>query len=148
MMAWYEDEFQPFNALLRLQDALQRAFERPMATWLAGPSGRGVFPALNVFTEKDSYVVRMELPGLAPENIVIGRQGKTLRIEGKRERPAAGEGSLHRRERWSGEFTRSLQLPEDLDLDKTEASYRNGILTVRIPKREEEKPRQIPVSTP
>ena len=145
-MAWYEEEFQPFNALLRLQDALQRAFERPMGAWLAGPSGRGVFPALNVFNEKDNYVVRMELPGLAPENIVIDRQGRTLRIEGKRERPAVGEGSLHRRERWAGEFARSLQLPEDLDLDKTEASYRNGILTVRIPKSEEEKPRQIPVS--
>jgi HSP20 family protein len=147
MRAWYENEFQPISALLRLQDALQRAFERPMAPWLAGPSGRGVFPALNVFNEKENFVVRMELPGLSPENIVIDRQGQTLRIEGKREQPSIDEGSLHRRERWAGEFTRSLQLPEDLDLDKTEASYRNGILTVRVPKSEAQKPRQIPVST-
>jgi HSP20 family protein len=54
---------------------------------------------------------------------------------------------LHRRERWTGEFTRSLQLPDELDLEKANASYRHGILTVRIPRREEQKPRQIPVSS-
>ena len=145
-MVRYLSDFAPFNALLRLQDALQRTSQQPVAGWLAGPSGRGVFPSVNVFSEEDSYVVRMELPGLSPENITIDRLGNTLRIEGKRERSALAEASLHRRERWAGEFARSLQLPQDLDLGKAEASYRNGVLTVRVPRREEEKARQIPVA--
>jgi len=134
----------PFNALLNLQRDLDRVFDKPLGLDL-GLSGRGVFPAVNVFSDRDGYVIRMEIPGVSPEQINIESHGRTLTLSGKRESAAPQGGSFHRRERSSGQFSRSLQLPADLDLSRAEASYRQGMLTVRIPKKEEAKPRQITV---
>jgi HSP20 family protein len=134
----------PINALLNLQRDLDRVFDNPLGLDL-GLSGRGVFPAVNVFSDRDGYVVRMEIPGVSPEQINIESHGRTLILSGKRESAAPQGGSFHRRERNSGQFSRSLQLPADLDLSRAEASYRQGMLTVRIPKKEEAKPRQITV---
>jgi HSP20 family protein len=139
----FDSEFDPVHALLTLQRELERSFERP---WLDfGPSGRGVFPPLNVFSDKDSYVVRLEVPGVVPKDLKIESQGRTLVISGKRETPLPAGGGFHRRERGAGEFSRSIQLPDELDLQKAEATCRHGILSIQIPKREEVKPRQITV---
>ena len=134
----------PVSGLLALQRELERAFERPLGLDF-GPSGRGVFPPVNVFSDKDGYVVRMEVPGVNPDDLAIEAQGRTLTVTGKRDAGAPQQASFHRRERAAGQFARSLQLPPDLDLSRTEASCKHGILTVRIPKREEAKPRQISV---
>lgn len=134
----------PINALMNLQRELDRVFDKPLGLDL-GLSGRGVFPAVNVFSDRDSYVVRMEIPGASPDQINIESHGRTLTISGKRESGAPQGGSFHRRERSSGQFSRSLQLPADLDMGRAEASYKQGMLTLRIPKREEAKPRQITV---
>jgi HSP20 family protein len=136
----------PINALLNLQHNLDRVFDNPLGLDL-GLSGRGVFPAVNVFSDRDGYVVRMEIPGVSPEQINIESHGRTLTLSGKRESGAPQGGSFHRRERNSGQFSRSLQLPADLELSRAEASYKHGMLTVRIPKKEEAKPRQITVKT-
>jgi HSP20 family protein len=82
---------------------------------------------------------------MSPEQINIESQGRTLTISGKRESGAPQGGSFHRRERSSGQFSRSLQLPADLELSRAEASYKQGMLTVRIPKKEEAKPHQITI---
>jgi HSP20 family protein len=134
----------PVSGLLELQRELERVFENPLGFDL-GLSGRGVFPAVNVFSDAGGYVVRFEVPGVSPEQINIESQGRTLTISGKRESSAPAGGSFHRRERDSGEFSRSLQLPEGLDLARAEAAYKHGILTIRVPKQEAAKPRQITV---
>jgi HSP20 family protein len=134
----------PFDALLTLQRELERVFERPLE-FDFGLSGRGVFPPVNVFNDKEGYVVRVEVPGVTPDSVNIESHGRTLTISGKRETSAPASSSFHRRERKSGEFSRSLQLPADLDLGRSEASYKHGMLTIRIPKKEEAKPRQITV---
>jgi HSP20 family protein len=134
----------PINALMNLQRELDRVFDKPLGLDL-GLSGRGVFPAVNVFSDRDGYVVRMEIPGASPDQINIESHGRTLTISGKRESGALQGGSFHRRERNSGQFSRSLQLPADLDMSRAEASYKQGMLTLRIPKKEEAKPRQITV---
>jgi HSP20 family protein len=87
----------------------------------------------------------MEVPGVPPENIQIETHGRTITVSGKREVKAPENGSFHRRERSVGEFSRSVQLPADVDVSRAEASCKHGILTVRIPKKEEAKPRQIAV---
>ena len=89
--------------------------------------------------------MKLEVPGIAPEQVSIEAQGRTLTVSGKREDAPPSEGSFHRRERGAGHFSRSLQMPADLDLTRAEADYKHGILTVRIPKKEEAKPRQITV---
>jgi HSP20 family protein len=134
----------PLNALMNLQRELDRAVNNPMGSDF-GLSGRGVSPTVNVFSDRDGYVVRMEVPGMSPEQLAVESHGRTLTLGGKREATAPQGGSFHRRERVSGQFSRSLQLPADLDLSRAEASYKQGMLTIRIPKREEAKPRQITV---
>ena len=136
--------FDPVGGLLSLQRELERVFDKPFGIDL-GPSGRGVFPPVNVFADKDGYGVKLEVPGIAPENVSIEAEGRTLTVSGTREVPPPTEGSVHRRERGTGRFSRSLQLPADLDLTRAEAGYKHGILTVRVPKKEEAKPRQIAI---
>jgi HSP20 family protein len=133
------------DPLLRLQDQLQRAFERPMGRWhtLSGPSA---FPPVNVFEGSDGYVVKIEVPGLSPEDIAIETQGTTLRVRGSRKPPEVERGSFHRRERWSGEFNRAVELPEEADPARAEASYDKGILVIHVPRRAEAARRRIAIT--
>jgi HSP20 family protein len=140
----FSPQLDPINALLGLQQELERAVDNPSRLDL-GLSGRGVFPPVNVFSDPEGHVVRLEVPGLSPDHLNIESHGRTLTISGTRESVAPAGGSFHRRERSSGQFSRSLQLPTDLDLGRVEASYKQGMLTIRIPKKEEAKPRHIPV---
>lgn len=140
----FDSHLDPVNSLLQLQREMERAFEHPLGVDL-GLSGRGVFPPVNVFSDRDGYVVRLEVPGVDPANLTIETHGRTLTVSGKRESTPVAGGSYHRRERSEGQFSRSIQLPQDLDVDRAEASCKHGLLTIRVPKREEAKPRQINV---
>jgi len=140
----FAPELDPVSGLLTLQRELERAFERPLGVDF-GPSGRGVFPPVNVFADRDGYVVRIEVPGVKPEDLQLEVHGRTLTISGKREVGAPEQASFHRHERVAGQFSRSLQLPDELDLGRAEAAMKNGMLTIRVPKKEAAKPRQINV---
>jgi HSP20 family protein len=137
-------EFDPVGGLLALQRELDRVFDHPLG-FDPGPSGRGVFPPVNVFRNQDGYTVRLEIPGIGPEDLQIAAHDRTLTISGERKATSPEGGSYHRRERGIGQFSRSLQLPADLDLEKVEATCKHGLLTIRIPKKEEAKPRQIAI---
>jgi HSP20 family protein len=141
----FTPQLDPVSGLMTLQRELERVFGNPRYGFDMGPSGRGVFPPVNVFSDKDGYVVRMEVPGVAPETINIEAHGRTLTITGQRDADMPQGSSMHRREREAGQFSRSLQLPDDLDSSAADASCKHGILTVRIPKREEAKPRSISI---
>jgi len=143
-MALFRFTSDSVNNLVALQREFERVFDRPLGLDL-GVSGRGVFPAINIFRDKEGCVARLEIPGVPPEQISIESHGRTVTISGKREINAPSNGGFHRRDRSTGEFSRSVQLPDDLDPTHAEASYRHGILTLRIPRKEEAKPRQITV---
>ncbi len=106
---------------------------------------RGFRSFLDQLVKISKYVLRLELPGVPPENLTVESRENALSIAGKRETEVPAGGSLHRRERSGAEFSRSFQLPEDAEPGGAEARYEHGILTVRVPKREEAKPRQIKV---
>ena len=142
----YRNDMSPGSALLRLQEAVDRAFERPYGLDL-GVSGRGVEPPVNIFRDDDSLVFYVTVPGVSPGDIEVTANARTLRISAKVAEQTPGAGSYHRRERWSGEFSRSFQLPDDVDPDAIEAKYEHGILRVRLPKKAEVKPRQITIHT-
>lgn len=137
-------DFDPLNTLLSLQQELARVLETP-STFDLGLSGRGVFPPINAFSDRDNYVVRLEVPGVSPEQIAVESQGRTLLISGTRNDRLPEGASYHRHERHSGQFSRAIQFPDELDLGRAEAWCRNGMLTIRIPKKEAAKPRQIMV---
>jgi HSP20 family protein len=137
-------EFEPFDALMRLQNELERAFEQPMGWFTTSTSGRGAFPPANIFRRDDHYVVRLEVPGLPPEDVSVDTQLDSIRVSGKRSADSA-LGVPHRVERWSGEFSRTIQLPHDADASRAVAQYKNGVLNIEVPLREEAKPRKIAI---
>lgn len=143
----YGRDMDPVNALFRLQEELQRAFESPNGLGL-GLLGRGVYPPVNIFRAGDDVVIRMEVPGFTAESLSIESLGQTLTVSGKPPAESqAAQGGYHRREREAKEFSRSIQLPREVDSARASAQYKHGVLTVRVPAREEAKARQISVQS-
>ena len=139
----------PFDNILRLQRALTRSLEHPFFGLGTTPSGRGVYPALNIFEEEggEAIVLKAEVPGMKRDSLEVEAVGNRLLVAGVREIPSPeGEFRYHRRERQAGEFRRVFRLPYEVDRDKASASYRDGILTVRLEKAEAAKPRQIQIT--
>ena len=127
-----------YGRLANLQDELDRLFEPPLRAWA---------PALDVAEDKDNYTVRVELPGLKREDIEVSLQDGALVISGERSEEKVSEGTeIHRRERFYGKFQRALSLSEPVKADKVKADYKDGVLTVTLPKTEEAKPKKIDVS--
>jgi HSP20 family protein len=105
-----------------------------------------VYPAMNVTETEADYVVQCEVPGLDMADLEVYVAGDQLTISGSRpETIPDGDVTLHRHERDAGRFSRAITLPGPVDSAKTQATLAEGVLTVRIAKTEEVKPRQIAV---
>jgi HSP20 family protein len=103
-------------------------------------------PAVDIAEQQNEYVVKMELPGVNREDVKITLESNVLTIRGeKKQEKDTKEGSYHRVERSYGSFQRSFTLPTTVKSDKIDALYKDGILTVTLPKAEEAKPKQIEV---
>ena len=132
------------NELLRLQGELDSRLRSP-GNGLLRPSAAGVYPPVNVFRDPNgNVVIRAELAGLTPEGITVTCEQRRLTLSGER-RPESAENGYHRRERPYGKFSRSIQLPVDLDIDHAEAKFDQGVMTLSIPQAAAAKPRQITV---
>ena len=103
-------------------------------------------PALDVTEEKDRYVVKAELPGLTAKDVNVTVENGMLTIRGEKKQESEEKGkNFHRIERRYGSFQRVLALPTTVDAAKTEAAYKDGVLTVRLTKHEAAKPKAIEV---
>jgi HSP20 family protein len=132
-----------FDPLLSLQQALD-AFRA--SNWLeAGPSGGGAYPPINVFRKGDDFVIIAELPGVRKSDLDIQVKARTLRLSGKKSVEYQKGASLHRRERLSGTFDRALSLPIEVDTDRVQAEYHDGVLALLLPRAAQDKPRTIQV---
>jgi HSP20 family protein len=112
--------------------------------------GRGPvsFPAVNIWTNDDKTWVTAEVPGVDPKEIEISIVGSTLTISGSRNPEESDENSrYHRQERGYGKFSRPIQLPFNVDANKVEANFKDGILSINLPRAEEDKPRKISVKS-
>ena len=104
-------------------------------------------PPVDVMEEKDAIRVVAELPGMKKEDIEIQFENGVLTIRGQRAiEKDSSDKTFHRVERVYGNFVRSFTLPRSVDADKIDATYRDGVLDVRVPKKEEAKPRQIAIN--
>lgn len=135
----------PFNDLLRLQSELEHLLNRPAPGFQVGTSAAGVFPPVNVFRAPEAVVIRAELPGLKPDDITVTSEQRRLTISGERKPDDGERGAYHRRERSYGRFSRSIVLPEDLDYERANAEFRDGVMTITIPLVAAAKPRTIAV---
>ena len=134
----------PFATLLAVQRAMDNAMQ---SDWFGTrTSGRGSYPPVNVFSEGDDYVIVAELPGVKKEDLDVQVKADTVRIQGKKVIEVGSDVSVHRRERSEGQFDRTLSFPAQLDAAKASADYRDGVLTVRLPRAESEKPRSVAIN--
>jgi HSP20 family protein len=104
------------------------------------------FPAINVWAGEDKAKITAEMPGVSNDDLEINVTGDTLTLSGVRNADALPEGArYHRQERRYGEFNRSIQLPYTVDVNKVKAVFKNGVLSVELPRVEAEKPKKITV---
>jgi HSP20 family protein len=133
------------DQLTNLRDEINRLFESPFSNGNSDAFNAWA-PALDLLEDKDSMMVRAELPGMKKEDINISIHDNTVTISGERKSEKQYEGSeTSRQERVYGRFTRSLTLPKQVDAGKVKAAYKDGVLTVTFAKAEEAKPRQIEI---
>ncbi len=127
-------------------DRLQREMNRLFDSFL-GEAGTAEFPAVNIWTNTDGAVLTAEIPGIKPEDLEVSVQADTVTLRGKREADELKEGETWlRRERGEGSFVRSFSLPFEINVDKVEAKYRNGVLHLTLPRAEADKPKKISVN--
>lgn len=133
-----------FQSLRRQMDMLSDLMSgtRSATEALAG----GVFPLINLTEDTENYYARAELPGMESDDLDIQIDGKNLTISGERKIDLDENVKFRRRERESGKFSRVLSLPGDVNPDKVQAGLENGLLTVKIPKADEAKPKRISIS--
>lgn len=142
----YRDNPGSLFGLQRLNRLLDQAF----AGWPSSEQGNAItsawFAPTDVCENTECLQMRMELPGVKPEDVQISLEDNVLTIRGvKRQHAEERNERVHRYERSYGNFERSFALPTTVDPDKISANYENGILTVTIPKAERARPREIPV---
>lgn len=136
----FERGIGPWSAIDRLQGEINRSLSR----FTSSPSQD--FPAVNVWANDEKAVVTTELPGIAADAIDISVAGKVVTMRGSKEPEKAGEGeSYHRRERWYGTFSKTLEMPFPIDPAHVEAKFNKGVLTLSLPRLETDKPRKITI---
>lgn len=140
----------PLQEIERMLDAFRRQdWLRPLGfAWPRWPELplEGRFPSLDVINGDKEIRVKAEIPGVDKEDLSVTVTDRTLTIQGQsRHEKESEEGELHRREIRSGSFSRTLTLPEDIDAGKAKATYKDGLLDLRLPKLRRSKKRALPV---
>lgn len=120
---------------------------RTLASSLAAPSRRAanVFPPVNLFDDGNNFVVRTELPGINKDSLDVTVKGDELTVKGERVIRVANA-SYHRREREGGSFHRTISLPEAIDGEKIQATYKHGVLEIMLPRVPKAQPRRIEIN--
>ena len=141
--------WEPFREMVSLREAMDRLFEESFmqpsrsSNWGNG----GLTVPVDMYETDDHLIVSASVPGLKPEDVDISITGNTLTIQGEFLSEQEGErGNVHFQERRYGKFQRSINLPANINTDDVDATFEDGVLKVQLPKLEEAKPKQIPVT--
>jgi HSP20 family protein len=141
MITGFDD---PFETLFNLQRAVEA---RLTSDWLQDlTTSPGPFPPINIFQQGDDVLAIIELPGIDKGSLQVQAQENTIRIAGKKTTSYREDVSVHRCERISGEFDRTISLPVELDPDGIKAEYKDGVLALFLPRAERAKPRPIKIN--
>jgi HSP20 family protein len=138
------DRWDPFQEVGDLQSEMNRMFDGFFGRSLPGMD-RVWVPAIELYETKDDLVATVELPGMNEKDIQLSITGDVLTIKGERAVTSSEHENVYRSERWYGKFERSLPLPIPVQASKVKATYRDGVLTINLPKAEELKPKAIKI---
>jgi HSP20 family protein len=141
--------WRPFRDMVSIQDEMNKLFDdflgRPLmrTEWSEGVWN----PSVDISETKDNVIIKAEMPGLNKEDVKISMQDNMLTLTGeKKQEKEEKETNYHRIERSYGAFSRSFSIPTSVKSDKIRATYKDGILSITLPKTEEVKPKEIPIS--
>ncbi len=141
--------WEPFRDLLTTQERFNRLFNEAFSQIFSGEgelTTRGWTPAVDIYENDQNLVFQAELPGVDPKDVEVRVEDGTLYLKGERKfEKETKEENYHRMERSYGAFARSFALPNSVDTDKVVAHYKDGVLTLTMPKREEAKPKTIKI---
>lgn len=134
-----------FEDFRRLEEEMDQLLGRgPWPTGIRSVT-RGTYPPVNVGSTSEEVDMYLFAAGLDPKSLDISIQQNLLTVSGERTTVAGEDGNYYRKERFAGPFRRVVTLPDDVDPDRVEAVYRDGVLRIRVPRRESARPRQIEV---
>lgn len=138
-------QFPAWREMEDLQREMNRLFDDFLPTrFRTAPD----FPAMNIWADEESVLVTAELPGIQAKDLDINVLGDNLTISGTRPQDEIpGDAHFHRRERGFGSFSRSIQIPYNVDVKKVNATFKDGILSVTLPRAESDKPKKIAVKS-
>jgi len=143
---WLAD---PFSELENLQKEMNRLFDFSFARRPRGDStllGGQWSPAIDVYDSKDNILVKADLPGLTKDEIEVSIQDDNLIIKGEKKKDTeVKEENYYRTERFYGSFYRTVELPAQVEADKVDAKYEDGVLSLTLPKKEDAKPKKITI---
>ncbi|MGD0921067.1 MAG: Hsp20/alpha crystallin family protein [Terriglobia bacterium] len=143
--------WQPFCDLMATERGFDRLFRDAFSSVLPVREGelptRAWAPAVDICENENNIVLKAELPGVDPEDVEVRVEDNTLYLKGERKfEKETKEENYHRIERAYGSFARSFALPNSIDAEKVAAEYKDGLLTLTLPKREETKPKTIKIN--
>ena len=144
LIRWRDRDLEPAGTFDWLQQQINDLFDFPRSPEMQGLFDRRVSPAIDVVEHADRFTVECDLPGLDQKDIEISMASGVLTIKGEKKGEKVNEkAKVYRQETWEGSFQRTVALPASVDADKVDASYRNGVLTIELPKSEEARTRKI-----
>jgi len=141
--------WEPFRDLLATQKEFDRLFREAFTPGFGEGelSTRTWAPPVDIFENENNIVLKAELPGVDPKDVEVRVEDNTLYLKGERKfEKETEEENYHRIERSYGSFARSFSLPSSIDAEKVGADYKDGLLTLTLPKREEAKPKTIKIN--
>jgi HSP20 family protein len=148
LIKWGEDLLEPFRDFGDFDTEMHRLLGRRLfpATWVAAKNGGQWLPDVDIAEEKDRIIVKADLPGMKQEEISVEVSDGILTLKGERKRESeTKDAKTYRVERSYGSFLRSFTLPAGVDAARINATYKNGVLEVTLPKLAEAKAKQIKV---
>jgi len=147
MIPWSRKE--DFNDIENIQNAMNRMFNSSLSRWLDDEKGlleSAWSPAIDVHESTNDIVVMADLPGVTKDDIDVSVHGDLLTIKGeKKQEREEKDKDFVRTERFYGSFSKSITLPAEVDVAKVDANYKDGVLKLTLPKKEEAKPKQIQI---
>ena len=139
-------KYNPFQSELEDFPTGLRLFQDSLSRLLSEPASRPWTPAVDIYETENELVMKADIPDVDPKNVGIQLENGTLTLKGERRfEEQNGQKGFHRIERSYGSFVRAFGLPDTVDGDKVKADYKNGVLTITLPKKEVAKPKTINV---